>query len=106
MSQTQVWVAYAAVDQQFLIAIPFVEGMNAAQAIEHSQIREKVVIDEPLQLGVFGVKITLDTLLKAGDRVEIYRPLMIHPQDIRRNRAQKNPVGRFQRGNRFKQSGS
>lgn len=106
MSQAQVWVAFAAVDQQFLIAVPFTEGMTVAQAIEQSQIRQKIEIAEPLQLGVFGVKISLETELKAGDRVEIYRPLTIHPQDIRRNRAQKNPVGRFQRGNRFKQSGS
>ncbi|RKG33899.1 RnfH family protein [Acinetobacter guerrae] len=106
MSQTQVWVAYAAVDQQFLIAVPFTDGMTAEQAIQNSQIRQKINIDDPLQLGIFGVKITLDTRLKSGDRVEIYRPLTIHPQDIRRKRAQKNPVGRFQRGNRFKQSDS
>lgn len=106
MSHAQVWVAYAAVNQQFLIAVPFTQGMTAIQAIELSQIRQQIEIAEPLQLGIFGVKITLDTPLKAGDRVEIYRPLMIHPQDIRRNRAQKNPVGRFQRGNRFKQSDS
>ncbi|MBJ9985753.1 RnfH family protein [Acinetobacter sp. S40] len=106
MRQAQVWVAYVAVDQQFLIAVPFVDGMTAAQAIERSQIRQKIEIDDPLQLGIFGIKITLDTPLKSGDRVEIYRPLTIHPHDIRRKRAQKNPVGRFQRGNRFKQSDS
>lgn len=106
MSQAQVWVAFAAVDQQFLIALPFTQGMTAAQAIEQSQIRQQIEIAEPLQLGIFGVKVSLDTELKAGDRVEIYRPLTIHPQDIRRKRAQKNPVGRFQRSNRFKQSGS
>lgn len=89
MSHAQVWVAYAAVNQQFLIAVPFTQGMTAIQAIELSQIRQQIEIAEPLKLGIFGVKITLDTPLKAGDRVEIYRPLMIHPQDIRRNRAQK-----------------
>ncbi|WP_130802245.1 RnfH family protein [Acinetobacter ihumii] len=106
MSQAQVWVAYATPDQQFLIAIPFIEGMTAAEAIDQSHIRQQIKIEEPMQLGIFGVKIDRDKVLKAGDRVEIYRPLTIHPQDIRRKRAQKNPVGRFQRGNRFKQSDS
>ena len=105
MINAHVWVAYATPDQQFLISVPFIENMTAAEAIEQSQIRQHVEISDPLQLGIFGVKITLDTALKSGDRVEIYRPLTIHPQDIRRKRAQKNPVGRFQRGNRFKPSG-
>lgn len=106
MNHRHVWVAYAAVDQQFLIAVPFIEGMTAAQAIEQSQIRQQVEMTEPLQVGIFGVKVSLETVLKAGDRVEIYRPLTIHPQDIRRNRAQKTPVGRYRRSNRFKQSDS
>jgi uncharacterized protein len=34
--------------------------------------------------------------------VEIYRPLTINPKDIRRKRAEKNPVGRYARGNLLK----
>ncbi len=40
--------------------------------------------------------------LQAGDRVEIYRALTINPKDIRRKRAEKNPVGRYARGNRLR----
>ena len=106
MSQAKVWVAYAAHDAQFHIAIDFVEGMSAEDAIFASGLAEQTQLPEPLNLGVFGVKVELQQRLQVGDRVEIYRPLTINPKDIRRQRAAKNPVGIYGRGNRFKQSGS
>ena len=99
-----VWVAYAAQDQQFHIQVEFQEGMSALDAIEKSQIVDKVDLPDPLQFGIFGVRIKdMNYQLSAGDRVEIYRMLTINPKDIRRNRAANNPVGRYCRGNRFKQ---
>ena len=101
----QVWVAYATETQQFHIAVPYVPGMTAGDAIRQSAIEQQVALPQPLQLGIFGVKVeNADHVLQAGDRVEIYRALIIQPQDIRRKRAAKNPVGRYQKGNRFKQS--
>lgn len=100
----QVWVAYAAQDQQFLIAVSFQQGMTALDAIEQSGIRAQIDLPESLALGIFGVRLQdLDQRLQVGDRVEIYRALTINPQDIRRKRAAENPVGRYCRGNRFKQ---
>ena len=98
----QVWVAFASPDQQFHIAVTFIEGMTALQAIQNSGLADQVDLPEPLQLGIFGTKIDAETILQAGDRVEIYRPLTINPKDIRRKRAAKNPVGRFAKGNRFR----
>ncbi|MDR7016874.1 RnfH family protein [Acinetobacter sp. 3657] len=98
----QVWVAFSNPEQQFHIAVAFVEGMTALQAIQNSGLADQVNLPEPLQLGVFGAKIEAETVLQAGDRVEIYRALTINPNDIRRKRAAKNPVGRFAKGNRFK----
>ncbi|WP_340600580.1 RnfH family protein [Acinetobacter sp. HZNU-JH01] len=100
----QVWVAYATPEQQFHIAVDFIDGMTAIDAIENSELAHAVVLPEPLQLGIFGVKAETSTLLQVGDRVEIYRALTINPKDIRRKRAAQNPVGRFIKGNRFKQS--
>ncbi|KRI63265.1 RnfH family protein [Acinetobacter pittii] len=99
----QVWVAYAAPEQQFLVAIPFEAGMTALQAVEASGLRTQVSLPEPLQLGIFGAKVEAHAILQAGDRVEVYRPLTINPKDIRRKRAEKNPVGRYIKSNRFKQ---
>jgi len=106
MSQAHVWVAYAAPDAQFHLNLAFVAGMTVGQAIAQSKIATQTQLPEPLHVGVFGVKVSLDHVLQAGDRVEIYRALTINPKDIRRNRAAKNPVGIYGRGNRFKQSES
>lgn len=107
MEQTkQVWVAFVTPEQQFYLAVNFTEGMTAQQAIVESGLAQKVTLPEPLYLGIFGLKIDAETVLQAGDRVEIYRTLTINPKDIRRKRAAKNPVGRFIRGNRFRPSSS
>ena len=99
-----IWVAYAAPEQQFHIAVPFQQGMTALDAIAASGIRDQVELPEPLNLGVFGAKLQDHTQpLAAGDRVEIYRALTINPKDIRRNRAAKNPVGRYAKSNRLRQ---
>ncbi|WP_288383415.1 RnfH family protein [uncultured Acinetobacter sp.] len=98
----QVWVAYAAPDQQFHLAVAFEAGMTALEAIEKSGLLLATQLEMPLQVGIFGIRCALEQLLKAGDRVEVYRALTINPKDIRRKRAEKNPVGRFQKGNRFK----
>jgi uncharacterized protein len=38
-------------------------------------------------VGVFGKRAALDTPLRPGDRVEIYRPLAVDPKEARRQRA-------------------
>ncbi|MFH7809602.1 RnfH family protein [Acinetobacter sp. BSP-153] len=106
MSQLHyVWVAYATANQQFHLRVLFAEGMTALDAIQLSGICSQVELPEPLQLGIFGVRLKEHAqILQAGDRVEIYRALSINPKDIRRIRAENNPVGRFAKGNRLKQS--
>lgn len=100
----KVWVAYAAQTQQFHLAVTFQEGMTALDAIEQSGIQAQIELPETYQLGIFGVKITdQNQRLQVGDRVEIYRTLTINPKDIRRNRAKANPVGRYCRGNHYRQ---
>ena len=100
MSEAMIWVAYATPQQQFHLAVSFQPGMTALDAIEQSGIREQVDLPEPLSLGIFGVRLQAHQQpLVAGDRVEIYRPLTINPKDIRRKRAERNPVGRYARGN-------
>jgi putative ubiquitin-RnfH superfamily antitoxin RatB of RatAB toxin-antitoxin module len=51
---------------------------------------------EGLPVGIFSKRVTLDTLVKAGDRIEVYRPLLISPKDRRRQKAalakKKNPT--------------
>lgn len=101
----QVWVAYAVVDQQFLIALDFVHGMTVSDAIRNSRIETLTELPEKLQVGIFGEKVdSLNQQIEVGDRVEIYRALTVNPKDKRRKRAAENPVGLYCRGNRFKLS--
>ena len=55
--QQKVWVAFASVDQQFHIAVDFVEGMSVADAIEKSQIKTLTTLPETIECGIFGVKV-------------------------------------------------
>ena len=104
MAVQKIWVAYAGPTAQFHISVPFNEGMTALDAIRLSGIEQQTELPGNLQLGIFGVRlIDHQQILQAGDRVEIYRALTINPKEIRRNRAAKNPVSRYCRGNRFKQ---
>ena len=41
------------------------------------------------QVGIFGKRVTMQTRLADGDRVEIYRPLAIDPKEARRARARR-----------------
>lgn len=42
-----------------------------------------------LPVGIFSKKVSLDTPVQAGDRIELYRPLLIDPKQKRRERASK-----------------
>jgi putative ubiquitin-RnfH superfamily antitoxin RatB of RatAB toxin-antitoxin module len=46
------------------------------------------------RFGIYGKVVPLKTVLKDGDRVEIYRPLLADPKDLRRSRAAKKRVKR------------
>jgi putative ubiquitin-RnfH superfamily antitoxin RatB of RatAB toxin-antitoxin module len=51
---------------------------------------------EALAVGIHGRRATLDTPLRDGDRVEIYRPLVADPKEARRRRA-LTPLSRTNR---------
>lgn len=82
-------VAYARVDRQEIILLQVAAGTTAAQAVWESGIlHEFPDIDfADIKLGIFGVPTPRDTTLNAGDRVEIYRPLIADPKESRRRRA-------------------
>lgn len=43
-------------------------------------------------VGIFSQKVALNTQLKDGDRIEIYRPLLIEPMTIRKTKAKQSSV--------------
>ena len=84
-------VVYASADQSWLIPFEIEEGTTVQQAIVISGILEQCP-DINLQtnkVGLFSKIVELDVLLRAGDRIEIYRPLILGPKAARRLRAEK-----------------
>ena len=82
-------VAYALEKKQTLLELEVDEGTTLKQAVELSGI-----IDAYPQIdltkdktGIFGKIAKLDTVLREKDRVEIYRPLIADPKQVRRERA-------------------
>lgn len=84
-------VCYASPVEQCLLSVEVAENTTVSDAIQASGIltRFPELILEQLVVGIFSKKCALDTVLKEGDRVEIYRPLTIDPKVARRLRAEK-----------------
>jgi len=82
-------VAYALENKQTLLALEVNEGMTLQQAIEVSGILKTYPqIDLSTdKTGIFGKIAKLDTVLREKDRIEIYRPLIADPKQVRKKRA-------------------
>ena len=89
-------VVYALPGQQTVLALHVLPGTTAEQAIRQSGILEKhPEIDlEKSKIGVFSKLVKPDTALRARDRVEIYRPLIADPKEVRRKRAAEGKTGK------------
>lgn len=88
-SEITVEVAYALPDEQLIVPIKVQEGITAENAIYASGILKKFPeIDLTInKIGIFGKLTKLDTALRHLDRVEIYRPLIADPKEVRKQRA-------------------
>ncbi|MBK8183535.1 MAG: RnfH family protein [Candidatus Competibacteraceae bacterium] len=82
-------IAYARPDEQVIIPIDVPEGSTLEQAIIQSRIQERFSdIDlQTAKVGVFGKLAKLTATVRPGDRVEIYRPLLADPKEVRKKRA-------------------
>jgi len=90
-------VAYALRERQALVAIEIEEGSTIEEAIRRSGILEEFPeIDlQRAKVGIFGRPVALDERMRDGDRLEIYRPLIADPKDMRRRKAaQSTPRSR------------
>jgi putative ubiquitin-RnfH superfamily antitoxin RatB of RatAB toxin-antitoxin module len=92
-SMVDVEVVYAAVDRQALLSVAVPVGTTVHAALLRSGIGDAFpelnLADCPV--GIFG-KVIADPQtrpVQAGDRIEIYRPLLADPKEVRRLRAAK-----------------
>jgi putative ubiquitin-RnfH superfamily antitoxin RatB of RatAB toxin-antitoxin module len=82
-------VAYARPDEQVILRLELPAGSTLRQAVEQSGILDRFEEIDPdnMKAGIFGKLKKADQVLAAGDRVEIYRPLIADPKEVRKQRA-------------------
>jgi len=84
-------VVYALPERQWLLELDVPAGTTVGQAVERSGLPEHCAHLDAASLrdnvGIFGRRVDLEHELRAGDRVEIYRPLRVSPRELRRQRA-------------------
>lgn len=82
-------VVYALPEKQIIRAVNVDAGTTIGAAI----VQSGIMMDFPdleledAKVGIFGKAAAMTTVLSDGDRVEIYRPLIADPKEVRRKRA-------------------
>lgn len=82
-------VAYALPDVQVIIPVVLDSSATIRDAIVRSGVAERfpeIDIDNA-KVGIFGKLSKLDSPVRARDRIEIYRPLIADPKEVRKQRA-------------------
>ena len=84
-------VAYALPNKQTLLHLQIAENSTIEQAVEQSgMLTMHTDIDlSANKVGIWSRTAKLTDVLKDGDRIEIYRPLIADPKEVRKLRAEK-----------------
>lgn len=93
LNKINIEIVYALPNEQKIISLDVMSGTTLYEAIFQSGILAsfpQIDVDND-SMGIFGkaVKKPKEYILEEGDRVEIYRPLLIDPKQARLNRAAK-----------------
>ncbi|HBU28605.1 MAG: RnfH family protein [Thiobacillus sp. GWE1_62_9] len=87
-------VIYALPDLQPILRTQLAEGATVEDAIRASGVLDAhPEIDlAKNKVGIFSKLVKLDEKVRDRDRVEIYRPLIADPKEVRRKRAEEGKV--------------
>jgi hypothetical protein len=90
----QIEVTYAKPDRQDVVRLRVPEGSTIQHAIEASGLTQRYPeIDlAKTKVGIYGKLSRMDTVVRERDRVEIYRPLIADPKEVRKQRAAEGKV--------------
>lgn len=93
LEQMDIEIAYACGEAQTIIPIKIKVSATLREAIDSSGVLQAFseINLNVNKVGVFGKLGELDDILRAGDRVEIYRALIADPREVRRRRASQRP---------------
>ena len=85
----EVELVYIDTDEEFIVSLDMAAAATVADAVEQSQVLDKFPSLKAVdyQLGIYSQEVSAETRLQAGDRVEVYRPLVLDPMEVRRQRA-------------------
>lgn len=89
--QFSIEVVFALPDKQTLLEVVIEEGTTVEQAIQKSGMLRRYPEIElgKNKVGIWNRTCKLNDQLRDGDRIEIYRPLIADPKEVRRRRAEK-----------------
>lgn len=85
-------VAYALPEKQYLQRVTLNAGATVEEAIRASgllELRSDISLTKN-KVGIYSRPVKPGDELHDGDRVEIYRPLIADPKELRRKRAEKS----------------
>jgi len=88
---TLIEIAYATPERQKIVEHEISKGCSVRDAVKQSGIGQyfpEIDLDN-CDLGVFGKAVPPSYELLDGDRIEIYRPLIADPKEVRRQRAEQ-----------------
>ncbi|HUL93564.1 MAG TPA: RnfH family protein [Burkholderiales bacterium] len=85
--QVTVEVVFARPGRQSVHRVPLPAGSTVQDALEASGLAGELGKLDTGTVGIYGKVVPAGTILRDGDRVEIYRPLLADPKDLRRARA-------------------
>lgn len=87
-------LVYALPEEQTLLKFKVPTGSTLGDAVRLSGILDKYpeIDAEKSKYGIFGKLSKADVVMRAQDRIEIYRPLIADPKEVRRQRAEAGKV--------------
>jgi len=91
-STIAVQVVYADAVRQEVRSLRLPTGSTVIDAVTASGFADELPAGtvDAARLGVFSRRVSPCDVLREGDRVEIYRPLVLNPMEARRRRARKD----------------
>ncbi len=88
VERIRVQLCHATPDHELLQDLDVDAGTTIEGAIKASGFFPDIDLQHT-PVGIFGKKKELATVLRAGDRIEIYRPMHPDPEETKRRRAAK-----------------
>lgn len=91
MKLVAVTVVYAVRERATVIALQ----LPAGATVTHALVRSAIAVRHPeidvahCPVGIFGKTVDRHAVVNDGDRIEVYRPLLADPKELRRMRARR-----------------